>query len=294
MKKIFLTVVAFATVLSASANYGVILQTFESGITEPKGEFFVDNPDFASITLVDNPKKDFLNSSNKVAAVQVYTENPNSGIIKINFVDGVAPKVNYPENPYGTGDEVLAYYNVLRFKYYKGTKTSRNVEFEPNGSVTSPKTIIPTFGEDGWEYITIPLEWKLYQNFQIRVNRNEAGNGSATGTAEGDIIYVDDFELFNREDGPAEIEASTKFVLVDDLFSCKSTGNRSFVLNASLEKSANVKVDVISITGQTRTIYNQTVAGHLELPFDVNTKGVFCVRMTIDGKLSKIEKIIAR
>ena len=148
MKHLFLTVVLCVFAFSANA---ISLQKFESltdlwiyeedGVTKKEGMFFVLDNNFAPISLADNPKKVGINTSDKVAAVHVYVEGfaPNSGIIKINFADGVSPKIDYPANPLGEGDEVPAYYDVLRFKYYKGNLLNKNVEFEANGQPTTDR-----------------------------------------------------------------------------------------------------------------------------------------------------------
>jgi hypothetical protein len=294
MKQTFSLCVAL---LFASFASAIDLQTFESGITTPKGEFFVNNANFASIELVANPNKSGINTSNNVVAVRVHSGNPNdpttlpgsanSGIIKISFA-GDQPVIQYPANP--TGADVL-YYDRLRFKYYKGSLLNRYVEFEPNGSATSPKTLIQPQGIDEWEYVTIPLENKTYTNFQIRINRNDTGTGSATGTAAGNIIYLDDFELFNSTDGPL---SAVPFINEDALFSIKNMGNKSFSLETTLDKTSNVRVDLISPDGRLVNIYNQIAGSHLTLPFNVSAKGIYCVRMTIDNQISKTEKIIAQ
>lgn len=283
--------------LFAGAVSGISLQNFETGVTSPKGDFFVNNANFAAIDLADNPNKSGINMSDKVVAVMVHSGNPNdettlpgnpnSGIIKISF-SGDQPVIQYPTHPTGA-DEL--YYDRLRFKYYKGSLLNRYVEFEPNGSATSPKTLIQPQGIDEWEYVTISLENKTYSNFQIRVNRNDAGTGSATGTAAGDIIYLDDFELYNSVDGPISAVPAIK---EETVFICKSTGNRSFSVEASLDKTSDVRIDLITLDGRSVNVYSQSVAGNIQVPFAVPVKGIYCVRMTIDSKYSSTEKVIAQ
>lgn len=285
MKQIFFLILCFfstVTVLGQSA----FPQGFES-VTNPKGEYFIDDANFAPVTLMDNPLKTGINTSDKVAAVMV---GINSGIIKLNFADGVTPKFTYPAHPQGL-DEL--YYDVLRFKYYSAGTLNKNVEFEPNGSATSPKTIVqpgPYYNEE-WAYVTLSLVNKSYSNFQIRVNRNEAGNGPATGTVADTYVYIDDFELYNSAVGPI---SAVPLVLNDLLFSCKNKGNQNFALEASFDKTSNVRIDLISMEGRLVNIYNQVVIGNLSVPFTTPAKGIYCVRMLVDNQYSKTEKIIAQ
>ena len=257
-------------------------QTFENGIVNPKGEFFVNDPGHPASSLAVNPKKSGINTGDKVVAVNVGT---TSGLMKINFADGTTPKIDYPTHPTGA-DEL--YYDILRFKYYKGTLTNRYVEFEPNGTATNPKTIIPTSGNDEWEYITINLTNKTYNNFQIRINRNDAGNGAATGSTGSDVIYVDDFELLNSN------SLTTNLHKIDNKndFSCITMGSNSFKVVADFSEKATVRIDLISVDGRVSTLYNQVSAGALELPFQVQNSGLYFVRMTVNNVGVVTKKII--
>ncbi len=278
---------------------GAFPQGFET-VTNPKGDYFVDNTNFAPIKLATNPLKAGLNISDNVAAVQVHSGepndvstlpgNPNSGIIKINFADGTTPKFDYPANPQGL-DEL--YYDVLRFKYYSAGKLNKNIEFEPNGTATTPKTIVQPgqYYNEEWAYVILSLTSKTYQNFQIRVNRNETGSGSATGTEAGDYVYIDDFEIYNSAIGPT---SAVPLVMEDKLFTCKNTGDKTFSIETSLDKTSNVRVDLISLEGRLVNIYNQMAQGSLQIPFAVPAKGIYCVRMTVDNQYTNTEKIMAQ
>ncbi|MDR0540834.1 MAG: hypothetical protein LBH19_01335 [Dysgonamonadaceae bacterium] len=284
MKHLFFTSLfcLFAVMVTAQK-----MQDFEN-IVNPKGDFFVDNPNFAFVELADNPLKTGINTSDKVAAV-VFT-TVNSGIIKISFVSDQPVQV-YPKHPEGL-DEL--YYDVLRFKYYSAGKLNKNIEFEPNGSPTSPKTIVqpgPYYNEE-WAYVTIPLANKTYSNFQIRVNRSADGGGSAAGTEVNDKVYLDDFEMYNSTDGP-----KTAIKLVADSqsdFSCVSLADGNCIFKTSLDKKSDVRVEVVSLDGRSQVIYNSLVEGNLEIPFKVNSKALYCVRMTIDHSYSKTVKIVAK
>jgi len=283
----FLFCIVFIFKVNADGS-SVILQDFES-IANPKGEFFVNDPNFASVDLCDNPSKSGINLSNKVAGVKV---NTNSGIIKINFAEGVIPRIAYPSNPLGEGDLVPVYYDVLRFKYYKGKLMNKNIEFEPNGQPTNPKSIRPATGDDEWEYITFPLIYKSYQNFQIRVNRNENGTGAAIGTAPGEIIYVDDFEIYNSDAGPDDASA-VKLTFEDKKFSCFKTKNMSFRVEGKLENSSDVKIELISLDGKCGTIYHNVSRGKFEFSFEVKEKGLYFLRITLNNKNFEVHKILA-
>lgn len=286
MKQVFFTTMflAVSLVLTAANPFP---QGFES-VTEPKGEFFDTNVNFASIILADNPLKAGINTSDKVAAVDFTTVN--SGIIKISFSGTNQPVFEYPRHPQGL-DEV--YYDVLRFKYYSAGKLNKNIEFEPNGSATSPKTIVQpgSYYYEEWAYVTIPLTFKTYSNFQIRVNRNAAGNGSAEGTVVGDKVYLDDFEMYNSIEGPI---SSVKRVEINNIFSCKRIGNGMFSVDAFLANKSNVRVDLISLDGRATTIFSQTAEGSFQVPFTVPSKGIYCVRMVVDNNYSITEKIISQ
>lgn len=268
--------------VSATIN----IQNFES-IANPKGDFFVNNGNYAPIELADNPNKSGINTSDKVAKVQIYVSSAISGIIKISFSASELPTLTYPACPTCTGGR----YDRLRFKYYKGSLLNRYVEFEPNGAATSPKTLIQASGAaNEWEYITIPLDWSSYQSFQIRVNRNAAGTGSATAVA-GDFIYIDDFEFYNSTDG---ITTSVKPVEETKLFTCIPLGNKAFKLESFISDKSNVQIDLISLDGKCRNIYNRNTEGNFEIPFEVSEKGLYCVRMIVNNEFSEVIKIIAQ
>lgn len=254
-----------------------------------EGTFFVYNANFAPLELVDNPNKSGINQSNKVVKVQVHAGGPNSGIWKINFTgSGQEPILDYPSCPSCTDGR----YDRLRFKYYKGSLLNRYVELEPNGSATSPKTIVQAQGIDEWEYIEFDLEYASYTTFQVRVNRNDVGNGSAVGTAEGDAIYIDDIEFYNSTDGPS---SSLSRNAIDAIpFSCTSEGGNLFTARYQADTEARVQVDLISLDGRSETLYNQVAAGEVEIPFQVNGKGVYCVRLTVDNIVSKTVKIVSK
>lgn len=305
MKHFFLTIFLAAFAISGNAVY---LQNFENmtdifiyeddGVTKKEGLFFVHSNSFAPLMLTENPKKAGINTSENCVAVNTYLSgfSPNSGIIKISF-SGEVPVIDYPVNPLGdpNDDETPVYYDVLRFKYYKGNLKNKNVEFEPNGQPMSPKALRTAMGEDEWEYITFTLEYKKYSNFQIRVNRNEDGTGAATGTGADELIYVDDFEIYNSDVGPDDPSAIKLAVIDENVFSCIALGNNQFRLDATIDKPSNVQVDLVSLNGQVSTIYNQaTQQGAFELPFQADNQGVYFVRMIIDGKQVAAKKIIAR
>lgn len=284
MKKIY-SLLLLALIPSMYAmSQDAFPQGFES-ITNPKGDYFDTNSSFAPVTLSDNPNKSGINTSDKVAKVQIYTTAANSGIIKINFGSGT-PNFTYPTCTTCTGGK----YDRLRFKYYKGNLTGRYVEFEPNGTATSPKTLIEAAGANNeWEYIVIPLDYLTYSAFQIRVNRNSSGSTAAT--VAGDVIYVDDFEIYNSTDG---ISTAVPVLGTSDLFSCIPNGNNSFKIKASFGEESNVRIDLISIDGRCENIYNQSVEGELETPFMVRGKGMYFVRMTINNNFSKTTKILSK
>jgi hypothetical protein len=296
MKRYFFTLLLGLSVTIASAR---IIQNFENitkdiwdpELTDRTGTFFSYDATRAPLAIVENPNKSGINTSEKVVRVQVYTGAPNSGILKINFVGGTPtasePLVDYPACPTCTDEK----YDRLRFKYYKGSLLNRNVELEPNGQAASPKKLVNAQGLDEWEYITFDLENKFYSSFQIRVNRNEAGNGSAVGTAEGDFIYIDDIEFFNSTDGP---ETAIRLVDVEKTFSCIPLGDDLFRFETALTGVANVRVELISLDGRSTTIYNQVAEGKLEIPFQVKNKGVYLVRTTVNNKPAKTIKIVSQ
>lgn len=264
---------------STAGSY--LLQDFES-ITNPKGEFFDTNTNFAAIDLVTNPSKSGINLSDKTAGVKVGT---GSGIIKINFQDGITPQTIYPSDP--TGQNSL-YYDRLRFKYYKGSNADRYVELEPNGSPTSPKTLTPANGSD-WIYIEFVLTNKMYNNFQIRVNRNADGSGSAGALTSGQYIYVDDFELYNYETGPT---TAIKIQTQNIDFQFTQTDNKSYNLISFIDTPSDVKIDLISIDGRSTRLFNQKTSGYFTLPVQVQNKGIYFIRMTADNRNTKTLKFI--
>ncbi len=262
-------------------------QGFET-ITAPKGDYFVNNSNYAPVELADNPNISGINISSKVAKVSIYSGAAISGIIKISFTSAETPTFTYPTCASCTGGR----YDRLRFKYYKGNLTDRYIEFEPNGQTTSPKTLIQAAGASNeWEYIVIPLDYATYNSFQIRVNRNASG-GTATAVS-GDVVYVDDFELYNSTDGVATAIA-TPVIETADLFSCVPDGNNSFKLTSYVSERSNVCVDLISLDGRSQNIYNQSTSGNLEIPFNVKNNGMYFVRMTVNNEYSKTIKILSR
>lgn len=256
------------------------LQDFET-ISNPKGDFFDTNPNFAPVDLLDNPLKSGINTSNKVAGVKILS---SSGIIKINFQSGITPQTIYPTDP--TGQEGL-YYDRLRFKYYSGGNPDRYCEFEPNGTATSPKTLTPVSGA-GWVYVEFILINKNYNNFQIRVNRNAEG-ASAGNLSVGEYIYVDDFELYNSETGPTtSVKAPTQNID----FQFVQVGKNTFNYFSFIENPSEVKIDLISIDGRSSRLFNQKTSGVLSLPVQVDNKGIYFIRMTVNNKLKKTIKFI--
>lgn len=284
MKQLYIIVLFLCFSSFAMASNPAFPQDFEN-ITTPKGDYFVNNSSFAPIELADNPNKSGINTSNKVAKIQIFTTAVNSGIIKISFSTD-APVLDYPTHPQGLNE---LYYDRLRFKYYKGALTGRYVEFEPNGSTTTPRTLIEAAGaNNAWEYIIIPLTDKTYSNFQIRVNRTSTGS---TGAAvSGDYIYVDDFEVYNSTVG---ITTAIPVVKNVDLFTCTPTGNNSFKLNASVSEKSNIRVDLISLDGKSTNLFNQYTEDNLNIRFNAPEKGMYCIRMTIDNQYTQTKKIIA-
>lgn len=286
MKHFFFTTLFLAVALVSSA-VSPFPQGFEN-VTEPKGEYFNVNPNFAAVTLADNPLKAGINTSNKVAAVTMVSTS--SGIIKIDFAGTATPNFDYPAHPQGL-DEL--YYDYLRFKYYSPNRLNKNVEFEPNGSPTNPKTIVqpgPFYNEE-WAYVTIPLTYKTYNNFQIRVNRNEAGNGAAAGTVDGDFVYIDDFEVYNSIAGPI---TSTRQLDVERMFTVSAFGDGYFSVNAFLAAKSPVRIDLISLDGRATTVFNSSAEGSVQVPFATPAQGIYLVRMTVDGLTAYTEKIISR
>lgn len=291
MKNYLLTVFFFVV---ATMAHAVIIQDFESiakiwDATDKEGTFFVYSANFAPLTLVDNPNKSGINTSNKAVAVQVYTNAPNSGIVKINFPGGssVAPILNYPTCPLCTDGR----YDRLRFKYYKGSLLNRYFEFEPNGAATSPHTLAQAQGMDEWEYITFDLAYATYSSMQFRVNRNDAGTGSAVGTAAGDIIYIDDVEFYNSTDGPT---ATVPVKEEANKLKCNDLGNGFFSFEKFIGQKSNVRVDLISMGGISENIYNKSAEGDLDVAFEIKGKGIYCVRMTIDNKATEIVKVLSK
>jgi len=291
MKNYLLTAFFFVV---ATMAHAVIIQDFESiakiwDATDKTGTFFVYSTSFAPVTLVDNPNKSGINTSNKVVAVQVYTTAANSGMIKFNFPGGssVAPILDYPTCPTCTGGK----YDRVRFKYYKGSLLNRYAEFEPNGTATTPKTLVQAQGIDEWEYITFDLAYASYASMQFRVNRNEAGTGSATGTASGNFIYIDDVEFYNSTDGAT---ATTQVEEDTNKLKCNDLGNGFFSFEKFIEHKSNIRVDLISMGGLSENIYNRSAEGNLDVAFEIKGKGIYCVRMTIDNKATEIVKVLSK
>jgi hypothetical protein len=214
MKNVFFTFMCICCASLAYAQSSVLLEDFENfpeenfwqtDLADRTGTFFYYDANRAPLMIVDNPQQAGLNASAKVCRVQVYAGAANSGILKIEFTGGGKtgqPVLEYPACPTCTGGK----YDRLRFKFYKGTLTERYVEMEPNGSPTNPKTIVATSDLDEWQYVIIELSATSYNSFQIRVNRNANGSGSAPGSADGDFIYIDDFELYNSADDASGID----------------------------------------------------------------------------------------
>lgn len=279
---------ASATVIENFENFPVE-DFWQADLADRTGTFFAYDANRASLLIVDNPNKSGINTSNKVCRVQVHNGGANSGIVKINFTGSAEPVVTYPACPTCTDGK----FDRLRFKYYKGSLLNRYVEFEPNGSPTTPKTITQAQGMDDWEYITLELPYTTYTNFQIRVNRNGTGDGSAVGTAEGDFIYVDDFEFFNSTDGP-DFPPSTAIqsVAAEKAFSCTALGENKFRLEADLENPASVRIELIAMDGRSEVLYDHVAEGRLEVPFSVTNRGVYCVRAIVDNQVRETVKIV--
>lgn len=283
--------------MSVTFASAIVIENFENfpvedfwqaDLADRTGTFFTYNANFATLQIVDNPNKSGINTSDKVCRVQVWNGGPNSGIVKINFSGITEPVVTYPACPTCTNEK----FDRLRFKYYKGSLLDRYVEFEPYGSPTNPATRIQAQGMDEWEYITIELTSTTYTDIQLRVNRGETG-GSSPSTAEGDFIYVDDFEFFNVTDGP-DFPPSTAIqsIAAEKAFSCVSSGENKFRLDADLENPANVRIELIAMDGRSEVLYDHVAEGKLEVPFSVKNRGIYCMRAIIDNQVRETVKIV--
>lgn len=214
MKKTFLTALLFVSCsafLSAQSSY--VLQDFEdiSVVLDQAGSdgtFFNWNNGFALVEVAENPLVDGINTSKKVAKVNLTgsTSKPNdkmptSTIIRISFSSGHKPQISYPENE-DSQQAGKIYYDRLRFKYYSNGVGNKYIAFAPNSNSNKEEIIPAEKGHDKkWVYVDIPLTEPYYKNFMIRLNRDSSG-GTAARTKTGDVVYIDDFELYNSKVGP--------------------------------------------------------------------------------------------
>lgn len=282
----FMLFLACSATLSAQTAFP---QDFES-ITNAKGDYLDTGANFAAAVIADNPLKEGINTSDKVVAVTV---GINSGIIRINFKKATTgtPKFDYPAHPEGL-DEL--YYDVLRFKYYTAGKKNKFIELAPNGNSANPKILVePTTSDydQKWAYVEIPLAFKEYANFQMRINSHSSGSGSAQDTQNGDKIYVDDFEVYNSDEGPT---TSIPLQMLEDLapFQCVALGNGEFRIEKRIIEDANLRFDLISIDGKSHTVYDQYSSVCCENVFKAPAKGLYVVRMLINGKESSSQKVL--
>jgi hypothetical protein len=280
MKKPYISLILlFGVIPTVFAQTSVIVEDFENvpvenfwqdDVADRTGTFFAYNTNRAPLMIVENPAPTGINTSPKVCRVQVFAGGANSGIVKIEFVkEGTTkpePVIDYPACPTCENQR----YDRLRFKYYKGNLQNRNVELEPNGSPTSPKTITPAVGNDEWEYIVFELSAATYNTFQLRVNRNADGSGSAQGTADGDFIYLDDFEFYSSAEvsSVGTLDAST-FRLV---------GIQGAV---SVAVAQPAKVEVFNLTGQCVASTTVQTESTINLP-----AGIYLV--AVNGQAQKI------
>lgn len=289
MKHYVLTLtVAFMSVFMADA---IIIQNFETipyawSQSEPQNAFFVYNTNFATVQIVDNPNKSGINTSDKVVSVRIHNFNSvNSGIVKISFSDALQPKIDYPTCP----GCMTGKYDRIRFKYYKGGLSERAVNFEPLG-VAKPggvRVFQVVSGNYEWEYVTFELVNTTYADLQFKLNR-KLDDTSPAPAVDGDYIYIDDIEFFDSS------TTSVKDIRTSTGFSCMDMGNGMFNFDTTLKSRNNLCVELISMDGIARPIFNGIADGKFEIPFFVSGKGMYFVRMTKGNENPVVMKIIAQ
>lgn len=276
----------------------VIFQDFENltsaqtADADKTGSFICYNPGWAFVTLVDNPNKSGINTSNKVAAVSLTGAigetgtSPNSGLILISLTNSTKEPQNgaIPACSECTNGK----YDRIRFKFYKGNLYNRYIRYQPDGTIQTP--LYESAAVNAWEYITFDLLKTNYVDIRFALNRKADDSGmNIEGVTEGTVVYIDDIEFFSSTNvSNLSIPNAVKNT------SCLPLGNNVFNYETTLDKVSNVKVELISLDGRSETIFNQNASGKLEFQFSVKNKGIYCVRTIVDNQSSETLKAIAR
>jgi hypothetical protein len=155
------------------ASGGFVFANFEDG-AKPSNFTTSNTP---GLTVVDNPNKSGINTSDKVLKDAVSGTGGTSGFFDFNLSQ-------IPN---------LSQYTGLRVKIYRisGNDYFPHIKFDSGGNNIAPVSMPVKFGE--WETIEFRFDKSTYTRHQLRpLSDNKGGNITTVGDR---TILMDDFEL---------------------------------------------------------------------------------------------------
>lgn len=184
-------------------------------------------------------------------------------------------------------------YDGLRLKYKvndAATYSQQNAIIKVYGASTSETGGVWSDTTEDWK--TVTFNFANFDNAPTSIPSIHVIPYNTLWSADATLeIFLDDIELFKTDPNPP-----TSLQTVNDneyAFSCTASGDNAFTVSSFVPQAANVRIDLISLDGRTQPVYNQTAEGNLEVPFQVTGKGLYLVRVSIDGN-SKTMKIISK
>lgn len=181
--------------------------------------------------------------------------------------------IRFPSAPYTTGSYQMMYKNIL--KNYPGAENSNIISSE-NLYYDGINDVIQKTEYVKNENIGGVMIWELTQDYYEDTDKSLlfAIHAGLSGTGS----VASNFSVSSSN-------AKTNMI-------CVPLDTKYFRFETNVDKASVVKVELISLDGQSKTLYNQNALGKLEVHFRVKQSGVYCIRMTQDAEYSGILKLI--
>lgn len=281
MKKTTIFLAAVALMSSAVYSQSLVLDNFEDGLLSSR--YRPGSGNTALLSVVDNPLKNGINTSNKVFLL---TNHSGSSYFMLDL------------NQNGQSVSTDGY-NRFRFKYYVGQNadgvqisdiSSVRLQLYGSSSAENIRDIKPGL-KGAWETVTyeIPMV-SAYNVFQIRLNYNRVSPASLVT----DSYFIDDVEFFYSDGTPTSVESKMGGVFA----SCyvESATGQAY-LNLSGYRADNAEASLYNIAGQrVKTVFNGTLVGQQSsIPFSVDSPGIYFVRVVADDRvLGSIKLVVSK
>jgi hypothetical protein len=278
MKKRF-TIFAMMLAFFATASMAqtVVLHDFEDGVLNPR--FKVPSWTTGSISVVDNPLSDGINTSGKVLLI---TERGGSGVIDVELTRNLDQA-----DVFETAD-----YTHMSFKYYA---------VDGNGDPLSGNTIVARLGGDGsydmiasgkddainntWQTIVFDITYDYsWEFFQLRPFHENNSDPSYE-------YYFDDMTFYT--DAPTSVNSPS---IASGVTISPNPSDGPATLSLNLEQSTMVQARLFTASGQLiDTIKDEYMsAGGHKISFNVNSSGFFIMKLTLGNSEVRFLKLIVQ